>query len=201
MFPKKNPITYTLRKALPNECSLDKPCRVFNCPYLYYPKNLNRICLTWNNVTTIDPNSNIVEVRGQAIEKFFNFAFPGDPPYTPGSVNGREFLPPTVAAYAEWDKMEQNCGKCSDKSICQCTYYETIEKDKVYQFVLTNIGNGAGWSHPIHLHGHSFYVMRMGFSSYNSESGKLLPNLGQDQQDIVCNDGKNFCNAAQWRDV
>lgn len=189
-------------KGSPNSCSQQNKCRIFNCPFMYYPSGQNRICLTWNDAKTIDPNSNIDEVKGGAIERFYNFAFPGENGYTPGSVNGHQFLPPTVAAYAEWDKVEQNCGECSDSSICECTYYDTIDKgntDQVYQFVLTNIGNGSGWSHPIHLHGHSFYVMKMGFASYNPSTGKLIPDRGQDKQDIICNDGKNFCNNAQWR--
>ncbi|VDI66126.1 Hypothetical predicted protein [Mytilus galloprovincialis] len=168
-------------KGLPNSCSQGKQCKIFNCPYLYYPPDQNRTCLTWNDAKTIDPNSNIEEVKGVAIELFYNFAFLGENGNTPWSVNGHQFLPPTVAAYAEWDKVEQNCGECSESSICECTYYDTIDKgntDQVYQFVLTNIGNGAGWSHPIHLHGHSFYVMKMGFASYNSSTGKLIPDRG-----------------------
>ncbi|CAG2237756.1 unnamed protein product [Mytilus edulis] len=168
-------------KGSPNSCSQGKQCKIFNCPYLYYPPDQNRTCLTWNDAKTIDPNSNIEEVKGVAIERFYNFAFLGENGNTPWSVNGHHFLPPTVAAYAEWDKVEQNCGECSESSICECTYYDTIDTDntdQVYQFVLTNIGNGAGWSHPIHLHGHSFYVMKMGFASYNSSTGKLIPDRG-----------------------
>ncbi|CAG2228806.1 unnamed protein product [Mytilus edulis] len=94
-------------KGSPNICTDKMPCKIFNCPYIYYPQAENRICLTWNDAKTIDPNSNIDEVKGVAIERFYNFAFPGENGYTPGS--------------------------------------------------------------------------------------------GQDQQDIICNDGKNFCNNAQWR--
>ena len=191
-------------KASSNPCGLGNVCKIFNCPYLYYPAEQNRKCITWNDAKTIDPNSNIDEVKGPAIERFYNFAFPGDQGYTPGSVNGRQFLPPTVAAYAEWDQVQNNCGKCSPTEICECTYYDTIDRgntDPVYQFVITNIGSGAGWSHPIHLHGHSFYVMKMGFAEYNNQTAKLLPNRGQEQIDLVCNDGKNFCTAAEWRNT
>jgi FtsP/CotA-like multicopper oxidase with cupredoxin domain len=66
---------------------------------------------------------------------------------------------------------------------------------------MTNIGNGSGWSHPIHLHGHSFYVMKMGFASYNETSAKLIPNMGQDQQDIKCPDDNDFCSTAQWKNA
>jgi hypothetical protein len=84
-----------------NTCTSTKKCKIFNCPFLYYPTDQNQICLTWNDATTNDPNSNIEEVKGEATERFYNFAFPGNPGYTPGSVNGHQFLPPTVAAYAE----------------------------------------------------------------------------------------------------
>lgn len=33
------------------------------------------------------------------------------------------------------------------------------QSNRVYQFVLTKVVNGRGWSHPIHLHDHYFYVM------------------------------------------
>ncbi|VDH91122.1 Hypothetical predicted protein, partial [Mytilus galloprovincialis] len=195
------PINLNPPKASQNTCTVKNKCKIFNCPFLYYPKSDNRICLTWNDATSIDPNSNIDAVKGKAIERFYNFAFPGENGNFPGSVNGHQFLPPTVAAYAEWDKVEQNCGKCNDTTICECTYYDTIGRgntNQVYQFVLTNIGVGAGWSHPIHLHGHSFYVMKMGFASYDSTTGQLNSNGGQDQQDIICRDGKNFCSNANW---
>ena len=65
--------------------------------------------------------------------------------------------------------------------------------------MITNIGSGSGWSHPIHLHGHSFYVLKMGFAEYDRKTARLVKNKGQDQLDIICNDSKNFCNAAKWR--
>ena len=187
-----------------NTCTSTKKCKIFNCPFLYYPTDQNQSCLTWNDATTNDPNSNIEEVRGEATEKFYNFAFPGNPGYTPGSVNGHQFLPPTVAAYAEWNSVPNNCGNCNATQICECTYYDTIDQgnsDRIYQFVMTNIGNGSGWSHPIHLHGHSFYVMKMGFASYDEASAKLIPNTGQDQQDITCPDDYNFCSTAKWKNA
>lgn len=189
-------------KATPHRCTDGNVCRIFNCPYLYYPKDQYKLCFNWNHARSIDPNSNTDEVKGAAIERFYNFAFPGDLGNTPGSVNGRQFIPPTVAAYAEWNRVSNNCQNCSEDSVCECTYYDTIDRgdyDQVYQFVITNIGSGSGWSHPIHLHGHSFYVLKMGFAEYDMVTAKLKKNMGQDQIDLICNDSKNFCNAARWR--
>lgn len=47
--------------------------------------------------------------------------------------------------------------------------------------VLLNLGKGKGWDHPVHMHGHSFWVVKVGFSTYN-DSGFLL----SDNQDIDC---------------
>ncbi|CAC5366434.1 unnamed protein product [Mytilus coruscus] len=134
-------------------------CKVFNCPFEYCPATENRKCLSLNDIRSADPNSHTEDVEGNAIEHFFNFAFPGDKGYTPGSVNGHQFRPPSVGAIEHLDSVDFNCETCNATTICQCTYAVTLDspnKDEIYQFVLSNIGNGSGWSHPIHLHGHSF---------------------------------------------
>jgi hypothetical protein len=43
--------------------------------------------------------------------------------------------------------------------------------------------------------------MKMGFASYNETSAKLIPNMGQDQQDIKCPDDNDFCSTAQWKNA
>ncbi|XP_076087804.1 uncharacterized protein LOC143058220 isoform X1 [Mytilus galloprovincialis] len=196
-------IKLTPPKVIPNTCdSSGITCRVFNCPFNQYPSKENRICITFNNVISNDPNSNPDEIKSdEVVEMFFNFAFPGENGYTPGSVNGHQFLPPTVAAYAQPDLVDYTCDACNASTICECTYAVTIDNDntdKVYQFVITNIGGGTNWSHPVHLHGHSFYVMKMAFATYDS-NGQLIPNGGQDTIDIICPDSKKFCSDAKWR--
>ncbi|CAG2254490.1 unnamed protein product [Mytilus edulis] len=190
-------------KVTPRTCdSAGSECRVFNCPFTQFSSTQKIKCVTFNDVISMDPNSNTDEVKSDdVVEMFFNFAFPGENGYTPGSVNGHQFLPPTVAAYAQPDLVDYNCNACNASTICECTYAVTIDndnKDRVYQFVITNIGGGAGWSHPVHLHGHSFYVMKMVFATYDSD-GKLMQNGTQDNIDIICPDSKNFCSDAKWR--
>ncbi|CAC5410145.1 unnamed protein product [Mytilus coruscus] len=196
-------VNLTPPKGTPHICdSSGITCRVFNCPFNQFSSKENRLCITFNNVISNDPNSNPDEVKSdEVVEMFFNFAFPGENGYTPGSVNGHQFLPPTVAAYAQPDLVDYTCDACNASTICECTYAVTIDndiKDKVYQFVITNIGGGANWSHPVHLHGHSFYVMKMAFNTYDSD-GQLVPNGGQDTIDIICQDSKKFCSDAKWR--
>ncbi|CAL1527060.1 unnamed protein product, partial [Lymnaea stagnalis] len=35
------------------------------------------------------------------------------------------------------------------------------------------MGNGKGWAHPIHMHGHSFHVVKMGYPTYDPETGRV----------------------------
>ncbi|XP_033110383.1 laccase-15-like isoform X2 [Anneissia japonica] len=49
---------------------------------------------------------------------------------------------------------------CEDK-ICSCTNVMKLELGKVVEFVLMNV-KGSVYSHPMHLHGHSFLVMGQG---------------------------------------
>lgn len=87
--------------------------------------------------------------------------------------------------------------KCGENNICQCTYYEKLEMNKSYQLVLSNIGDGKGLSHPIHLHGYHFYIVKMGFGSYDSTSAEFL----QETNDIRClgESTPNMCNSEIWK--
>ncbi|CAG5132851.1 unnamed protein product [Candidula unifasciata] len=74
----------------------------------------------------------------------------------------------------------------------------TFQHNKVYQMILVNMGDGRGWAHPVHMHGHSFYVLKQGYPQYNRTTGKVI----NDNTDIDCGGNRNgtesFCNAARW---
>ncbi|XP_021349767.1 L-ascorbate oxidase-like [Mizuhopecten yessoensis] len=184
-----------LAKSGKNMCTASKKCVIFNCPYLL-PTCVNEICKTFNDARTDDFNSRPQDVRNIDNEHFFNFAFPGPGGFMEGSVNGRQFVPPVSPVYSQPEDIDTQCDvNCEDRT-CRCTYTQEIESGKVYQFTLTNLGNGKGWSHPVHLHGHSFYVMKMGFGQYNPGG-----NLTDSTADISCTRGsKGYCNSPIWAD-
>ncbi|XP_033759599.1 laccase-2-like [Pecten maximus] len=180
-------------------CSTEMKCKIFNCPYLS-STNGDEECLTYNDAQTNDFNSKPEEVATIDHEYFFNFAFPNSSNAIPhASVNGRRFEIPTAPLYSQPDELNSSCNilcptDFADNNLCSCTYTQEIENGKVYQFTLTNLGNGKGWSHPVHLHGHSFYVMKMGFGKFDSNG--VLVDL---TTDISCEIGsKGYCNRPVW---
>nr|XP_034324480.1 laccase-10-like [Crassostrea gigas] len=177
-------------------CTSVAPCITFNCPYLYYPPHIKRKCITFDQANSNEHLSKSKEIQIVDETLFFNFAFPGEPGNTPGSVNGHQFISPTYPILTNEAALTTPCkaSECGEDQICSCTYSVELASDRVYQFVITNIGNGRGWSHPIHLHGHYFYVMKMGFGRYNKNTGKLLAST----TDIECIGTKSYCNKAKW---
>ncbi|XP_062566057.1 uncharacterized protein LOC134228420 [Saccostrea cucullata] len=186
---------YPPYRAASNPC----PCITFNCPYMYYPSSTQRTCLPYDSATSNEPSYDSSSLETVSETMFFNFAFPGEQGQTPGSVNGHQFLYPTAPILVRSSGVEVPCSSvnCGDDSICECTYSVNLSAGKVYQFVLTNIGGGRGWSHPVHLHGHYFFVYKIGFGSYDPTSASFVDQTS----DIICQGTRNYCNSANWRDT
>ena len=52
-----------------------------------------------------------------------------------------------------------------------------------------NIGGRGVWSHSLHIHGHSVYVLKVGFGEYSSENRSLI----HSSRDLTCTeDGNDF---------
>ena len=180
-------------------CSEDNPCLVLNCPFTYYPEP-NTICRTFDEMRSrlsSDPAPPVVQ--GKFKEYFLNFAFPGITSY-PGSVNGRTFHTPDVNPLLQPAEWYSPCvaPACGEERHCKCTFALNVGQGDTIQMVWLNMGRGKGWSHPIHLHGHSFYVLKMGYGRYNESSGNIIG----DNLDIDCRGHpdreQSFCNDATW---
>ncbi|CAC5415838.1 unnamed protein product [Mytilus coruscus] len=80
-------------------------------------------------------------------------------------------------------------------SVCTCTHILNLKLGNVIQFVLINYEpTGFGRAHPVHMHGHRFHVMKIGFPEYDTKTG----NLTRMNPDIKCNTLE--CNRAEWAD-
>ena len=179
-------------------CTVHDPCHVVNCPFPYFPQGANTFCLTFNELEANDNDPAPQYQDGHSEEHFLNFAFPGEK-VTPGSVNGRKFEFPGVSSLTQPNEIgDYDCSNkkhdCGVDKVCYCHYNLKFKYDRTVQMIWTNMGSGKGWSHPVHLHGHSFYVLKMGYPVCNQTTAKIT---GQNP-DVYCGGPKNFCNAARW---
>ncbi|XP_066285307.1 uncharacterized protein [Branchiostoma lanceolatum] len=88
--------------------------------------------------------------------------------------------------------------ECGGEKFCECTYHINITYGNVIQLVLYNMvagGNINGTAHPVHIHGHHFYVLDMGFPEYDNDTGTFVTH----NTDIDCTGFQN-CNGRGWVD-
>lgn len=136
-------------------------------------------------------------------EYFMNFHYFGKP-WQRTSLHGRQFLLPKAVPFLKKNPKEAmiECPKvCTYEKMCQCTNTLQIKKNKIIQFTFFNMGVDAardGTAHPIHLHGHHFYIMAMGFGIYNQSTNMFRRGATQ----VHCPDllKDEACTDAEWLD-
>lgn len=183
-------------------CMENDKCVVINCPFSFYPKHEFTQCILIDQLKSISSNDPAPAVEeGKFKEYFLNFAFPGTITF-PGSINGISLELPTVSGLTQPHEISNTCDKvdCGEQRLCSCTNSLSLQHGDTVQMVFLNMGKGLGWSHPIHMHGHSFYVLKMGYATYNETTGNFIAQ----NPDIDCKGGvppnESFCNAASWKD-
>jgi FtsP/CotA-like multicopper oxidase with cupredoxin domain len=176
------------------ECRTDDRCKVLSCPFQVFPENENIDCILFNELKSKAVNDPAPQViNGRFREYFLNFV-------AEGMVNGKTFKFPSVAGIAQPTEITSQCDKtkCKNQRMCMCTYSIDLNKDDTVQIVLSNVGVDSGMSHPIHMHGHSFYVLKTGFAKHNQTTGQFLSQT----EDITCNGSlpkeQNNCNDVYW---
>lgn len=185
-------------KTSPAICSSKKPCKVFNCPFKLFPVKEYMECITANKVDSIEPTQlQRVPNTKQFKEYFFNFEFPGT---SKAAINGKQFLQPTFSALTQPNSISTPCNiSCGG---CKCTNSINLNHNDTVHFVLTNMGTGKGWGHPVHLHGHSFELLKLGFPTYERISG----NITTENEEIRCISRRNYvnggdyCTSSTWSD-
>ena len=185
-------------------CISESPCDVLNCPFRSYPTKFNLTCISLislvaRNVTSPDseipkypPDSNCTDC-----EHFLNFAFQGKDEQS--SVNANSFeLPPLSYStncfeYNEQLAVGNTCDNCtvdtsSTTGGCRCVNIVKVANEETYDptteqqsIALVFINRGTFFAHPIHLHGHAYHVVYIGYGEYNA-SGHIT----DFSQDLEC---------------
>ena len=208
--PAPNGAEYANIANNPPNCSAQH-CLAANCPFKEFHESYNIACLhPAQNFRLLNPSPSYIlpdAEPDEGQEYFFNFGYEGEAELS-ANINGRLFQFPTFSLATQPDDLGQDgsvnlCPSaqytCFDG--CECTHIQEIPYSKTIRFVLTSIGEQT---HPIHLHGHSFWVVDSGFGYYNSSTGFIEKSTNalsclKDQSDFNNTDTQP-CTTITWRE-
>ena len=185
-----------------------------NCPFKNFHPRYHITCINVQNLRLLEPtppaelpNAN-PKTPGQCRDcrHFMNFNFEGDSQTS--AVNGRNFILPSFPPQTEPEEFHKKDNICDlnadcnpSTSACSCVQVITIPYKETIQLVLSAIGAFHS-VHPIHLHGHTFHVVHVGYPDYDPKTGFLTKH----NTDIYCDDVhctqqncvKRRCTRPRW---
>ncbi|XP_013416914.1 laccase-2 [Lingula anatina] len=198
-------------QSIPEPCSSSNKCKVYNCPFGKFPPNRNFQCLnvgdSVKNPAAQGPHDNepVPTPVRRTRQIFTNWHFLANG----ASVNGIAHVRPTAPPLTQPDTLPGSLTQCdascdTEKNAdgCRCTNKIDLEYKKAYQFVLVNHGSGGGNQgapHPIHMHGHSFHVLKVAYADQDANGAFLKYN-----DDICCpcpDDETKCCTNLQSTDI
>jgi len=206
------------------ECNALSKCSAVNCPYTLYGNILN--CTNFEAFEGLEDHTipDMIYYPNKTI--FLSFGFHGEESIFGSSVDGVNFrFPafPPLTEFDEFNKAEEMCPRRGcDHDVthhCACTQVIDISdlpEGSVVEMVLTNRNidpfSPIGTTHPVHLHGHYFYVVDIGYSSYSTDGLRLRSSDDiecvinannspcQSRFDTIGEEG-NFKQEIKWRNV
>ena len=188
-------------------CTPASPCRVFNCPFMDFHTSYNIICIRVGDLRLLNPTPAeelpTSDSDDDVLQFFLNFGYEGDG--IPDSINGRNFQFPPSALQTQSGSFDVDSLLCPSEPFtcgdgCKCLHMLSLPYNRVVRLVLANIGRET---HPIHLHGHSFFVVATGYGEYDSATGFLVRSTNAlscraDENDLNTVD-EQMCTTLHWR--
>ena len=191
----------------PPDC-VSQGCAAANCPFQKFHESYNIMCYhPAQNFRLLNPTPEDIlpsaePDKGQ--EYFFNFGYEGETELS-ANINGRLFQFPSFSLSTQMEELN-SVNRCPSAPYtcfdgCKCTHILNIPYDKTIRFVLTSIGEQT---HPIHLHGHSFWVVDSGYGYYNSTTGFIEKSTNAlsclENQNDFNNTDEQPCTTIKWRE-
>uniref|UniRef100_A0A915DRW0 Uncharacterized protein n=1 Tax=Ditylenchus dipsaci TaxID=166011 RepID=A0A915DRW0_9BILA len=150
-----------------SKCTQETKCTILNCPFAQFPSSKVVDQEVIQKKTFVDDYREI----------FMNMHFDNH-------VDGWMYKSPKGLPYYHHGKMDQvaktcDASKCDrmhaehwDHS-CDCFVHYNFTLSDIVQLTVYNMGDGgsvgSGYSHPLHIHGTHFYLMKIGYAEYHSQ--------------------------------
>ena len=176
-------------------CTTTNKCIAVNCPFSNYKDDtITCINLDSDNFLSHSDSPVPAEILSSNIVEtlFFSFGFDGENSTAGSSVDGVNFRFPANPPLIEYTAFRDSNDACQRRGCdhefepyCACTQVIDISnwpRNSVIEMVITNrdvdsrATNPNGTSHPVHLHGHYFYVVDIGYPNLDSNNQFMLAN-------------------------
>ena len=175
-------------RPINSTCTSSNRCRMMNCPWnIHSAYNLQ--CIYVDSLRLLLPSPDYILPKATPDEEIF-FQFGSEGVGSLSSVNGRRTTFPSVPPRLTVDDQEfqqifdqEYCKNLDSPTLCnnllrtilnpacQCVHMRNLGFQKSYRFVYTVAGPRGTFSHPVHLHGHSFFVVKIGLPPINNNTG------------------------------
>ena len=179
------------------ECTPSAKCRAVNCPFYQYGNIMN--CVNADDFESLSDHEIPAAIYSPDVTIFTSFGFHGELSTLGSSVDGVNFRFPANPPLTQYRDFQNSGNMCprrgcdhSLNSHCACTQVYDINnqsRGSVVELIVTNRDvrdTPGGTSHPVHLHGHYFYVVEIGYPVYNMDGQYVSSN-----DDIECVDNSN----------
>ena len=162
-------------------CTPSSKCTAVNCPFTQY--GIIMECINAEQFESPPGISIPQSVHSPDVTLFYSFGFDGETSIpTSTSVDGINFRFPTNPPLTEYTKFQNSNDVCPNRGCdhdiephCACTQVIDIgdlARGSVIELVITNrrVLNTStlGGIHPVHLHGHYFYVVTKGYGDLDT---------------------------------
>ena len=166
-------------------CTPSSQCKAVNCPFKINNRTSSIICINVDEFESL-PNHNIPEsIYSPNKTLFYSYGFDGESSTSSSSIDGINFRVPANPPLTEFADFRNSGDMCPTRGCdhdiephCACTQVIDISDQingSAVELVISNriIDNtsSGGASHPVHLHGHYFYVVKIGYPDYNTANG------------------------------
>ena len=177
---------------IPKTCTNESRCTAVNCPFKAYHVSYNITCINVHELKLQFPSpADLLPSPEPDIQHVLNFAFE----YTRhlSSINARSLLLPVTSPQIFPSRIDRSsvCDPTDEcREGCLCTHIIDIPYNKTVRLVFSSAGilpNRRMFTHPIHLHGHQFQVVAVGYGTYNDTTGEVI----KSSTDIMCANGSN----------
>ncbi|KAL3125682.1 hypothetical protein niasHT_009769 [Heterodera trifolii] len=192
------------------QCTPEAKCNVLNCPFEQFPPSLNLTCVPAHLLESAEPIEDTELLEQKVFPKdSFHEVFANM--HADNHFDGWLFEHPFGIPYFNRDNLSRiarlcdTSESCSPKSnahwdrSCDCFVHFNFTLGSVVQITIYNMGDmgnphGPGYSHPLHLHGTHFYLVKVGFGGYHANNGSIWTM----NKDIPCIDDKDRCVGLKW---